>query len=281
MSLTASIVLHRTPPGQLLAAMRCLLGEEAVEHIYLVDNSPDDSLRRLCLGFGPRAEYLRVPNRGYGAGHNEALRLALRRGATFHLVLNADVCWEGSVLTPMLRYMKDHPDTGMMQPRIIYPDGALQLSARMLPTPLDLFAKRFLPPSLTRRRMERYLLAGRSHSEAFDCPYLCGSFLLMSTRALRLTGIFDERFFMYPEDIDITRRMHRSHRTLYWPHVTVTHVHAAASRRSLRMLRIHLFNMARYFAKYGWISDPSRRDMNRRLLQSTVPLDAPLSPARG
>lgn len=281
MSLTASIVLHRTPLGQLIAAMRCLLGEEAVEHIYLVDNSPDDSLRRLCIGFGPRAEYLRVPNRGYGAGHNEALRRALRRGAAFHLVLNADVCWEGSVLTPMLRYMKDHPDTGMMQPRIIYPDGALQLSARMLPTPLDLFAKRFLPQSLTRRRMERYLLARRSHSEPFDCPYLCGSFLLMSTSALRLTGIFDERFFMYPEDIDITRRMHSSHRTLYWPHVTVTHVHAAASRRSMRMLRIHLLNMARYFAKYGWISDPSRRDMNRRLLQSTIPLDAPLSPARG
>lgn len=281
MSLTASIVLHRTPVSQLRTVMRCLFGEEAVEHIYLVDNSPDDSLRALCLDFGPRAQYLRVPNRGYGAGHNEALRLALLRGSAYHLVLNADVCWEGCVLTPMLDYMRAHADTGMMQPRIIYPDGALQLSARMLPTPLDLFAKRFLPASLTRRRMERYLLARRSHSEAFDCPYLCGSFLLMSTEALRHTGIFDERFFMYPEDIDITRRIHLRYRTLYWPHVTVTHVHAAASRRSPRMLRIHISNMARYFAKYGWVADSGRREMNRRLLRSTLLLDSPISPARG
>lgn len=281
MTLTASIVLHRTPPAQLRTVMRCLLAEEAVERVYLVDNSPDDSLRPLSLSFGPRAVYMRVDNRGYGAGHNEALRRALLAGTEYHLVLNADVCWEGSMLAPMLRYMSEHPEVGMMQPRIIYPDGALQLSARMLPGPFDLLAKRFLPQSLTRRHMERYLLASRSHDEPFDCPYLCGSFLLMSARALRETGIFDERFFMYPEDIDITRRMHRRFRTLYWPLVTVTHVHAAASRRSGRMLRIHLRNMARYFSKYGWLRDPERRALNRRLLAATRPLPTPISGARG
>ena len=71
---------------------------------------------------------------------------------------------------------------------------------------------------------------------------------------------------MYPEDIDITRRIHRRWRTLYWPGTDIIHQHAAASRRNPRMFAIHLINMARYFNKWGWLRDEERDLFNSRLL---------------
>ena len=180
----------------------------------------------------------------------------------------ADVCWEGDVLTPLLNYLQENPDVGMVMPKTFYPDGDLQYTCRMLPTPFDLFAKRFLPASLTKKRMERYLLAPHNHDIAINCPYLLGSFLLFRNDALRQCGVFDECFFMYPEDIDITRRIHEHWRTMYWPGVSIIHEHAAASRKSFRMLRIHLVNMIKYFNKWGWLCDKKRRLYNRRLLNS-------------
>ena len=79
--------------------------------------------------------------------------------------------------------------------------------------------------------------------------------------------MFDPRFFMYPEDIDLTRRMHRLGHTVYWPHATIVHAHRAESKRSARMRRIHIVNMMRYFRKWGFFFDSERRHVNRRLMK--------------
>lgn len=253
-----------------------------MSRVYVIDNSDDDSLRAQ-LPADRRIDYRHVGNRGFGAGHNIALREVLVADpGGFHLVMNADVCWKGDVLGPLMDYMSANPDVGMAMPKVFYPDGALQYTCRMLPTPFDLLAKRFLPDVLTRRRMQRYLLAAHDHDRPLNCPYLLGSFLLFRNEALRECGVFDERFFMYPEDIDITRRLHQRWRTMYWPGVNIVHEHAAASRKSCRMLWIHLTNMVRYFNKWGWWSDSARRSLNRRLLQSISPIPPSSRPnARG
>lgn len=277
---TASIVTHRNLPRQLEKVLSCALAS-SIDVVYVIDNSPDDSLRKYAEH--PRVRYRHVENRGFGAGHNIAVREALADFTDYHLIINPDVWWEGDVVAPMVDFMerKENGDVGMLMPKLFYPDGTLQYSCRMLPTPWDLFAKRFLPPFLTARRMRRYLLAEADHDAVFNCPYLLGSFLLFRGDALRSEGLFDERFFMYPEDIDITRRMHRHWQTLYWPGVAVIHEHQAASRRSLKMLRIHLRNMIKYFDKWGWFFDGERRRFNRRLLDSMPRHGGAEAPGRG
>lgn len=279
--LTASIVVHRTPPQQLGKALECLLRSD-VQRIHIIDNSPDPSLHT-SLPLDPRIVYLHVENNGFGAGHNIAIREALESpGEGYHLVMNADVCWDGDVLEPLVGYLRDNPDVGMVMPKVFYPDGALQYTCRMLPTPFDLFAKRFLPESMVRKRMERYLLAEHDHNYPLNCPYLLGSFLLFRNAALKDCGLFDERYFMYPEDIDITRRIHTRWRTMYWPGTSIIHEHAAESRKSKKMFKIHVTNMIRYFNKWGWLIDPERRSLNRRLLHSITPLATGKKPdARG
>lgn len=74
-------------------------------------------------------------------------------------------------------------------------------------------------------------------------------------------------FFMYPEDIDITRRMHEKYLTIFFPEVSIVHAHAAASKTNKRMLKIHIFNMIKYFNKWGWLFDLKRRNINKRVLE--------------
>ena len=91
--------------------------------------------------------------------------------------------------------------------------------------------------------------------------------------ALKEVGLFDERFFMYPEDIDLTRRLHQRYQTLFYPEVSITHNHQKASYHSMRMLWIHCINMIRYFNKWGWIWDKERERINERVLQESNVID--------
>ena len=278
-----SIVAPRPPPAQFAAALASILRSEAVARVDIIDNSPDDSLRSHigeAAGGDRRVGYRHVENRGYGAGHNISMRESLEAGTDYHLVMNADVRWEGDVIGRMVELMESNPPVGLSMPRVRYPDGTLQYACRMLPPPFDDFAKRFLPKRFTARLMERYLLARADHSRSFPVPYLLGSFLFFRTDALRECGLFAERFVMYPEDIDISRRIHARRGCLYFAGAEIIHDHAAASRKSTKMLRIHIVNMIRYFNKWGWIFDRQRRKMNARLLAELPLADRP-EPGRG
>ncbi len=270
--LTASIVVHNTPALQLERALECLFRSD-VSTVYVIDNSPEDTLCHI-KSIDDRIIYRHVENNGFGAGHNIAIREILHDG-DFHIVMNADVYWDGDIVRQMIGYIGSREDVGMIAPKAFYPDGDLQYSCRMLPAPADLFVKRFLPCCLFKRRMERYLLAIHNHDETLNCPYLLGSFLLFRVKALRECGMFDERFFMYPEDIDITRRIHEKWKTIYYPAVSIVHEHGAASRKSFKMLWIHFTNMIKYFNKWGWLSDKKRSVINKTLLKnvSFVPQD--------
>lgn len=260
--LNVSIVTYRTPADEM---RRCLasLRSDAVRMIYVIDNASDPEMERLCRGLA-RVTYMAGDNVGYGAGHNKALRISLAdMSVRYHLVLNSDVSFSPEILPAMIDEMDRRPDVGQLHPLVLNPDGSCQYTVRRLPTPLDVFGRRFLPPGMMRKRNERYMLCHRPLDRELDVAYHQGSFMLLRLDALREVGLFDERFFMYPEDIDLTRRMHRRYKTLYWPGATVVHDHRAASYRSLRMTVIHAVNLARYFFKWGWWFDPERRAVNR------------------
>lgn len=258
--LTVSIVTYHTPVDELETCLASLTSR-CISQIYIVDNGSEDKLRRWA-GQHDRVVYIAADNPGFGAGHNLAIRRALDAGADYHLVLNSDVYFRPAVIDNIYSFMEANPGVGMLQPRITNPDGTMQYTCRRLPTPLDVFGRRFLPKFLNRRRDDRYLLKHLDFSVPHNIPYHQGSFMFIRTSALRQAGLFDERFFMYPEDIDLTRRIHRHYKTLYYPGVSIVHAHRAASYHNLRMTVIHAVNLARYFCKWGWFYDPERRRFN-------------------
>lgn len=242
--LTVSIVLyHPKWEQEVLPLLRTLLQVRDLERLYLIDNSPEDSGHVLTPD--SRVEYRHMGrNLGYGAAHNIALR---ETKAEYHLVLNSDIILRAEDVDAMVSHMAEHTEIAAMMPHVVGPDGRYQGLCRTLPSPWDLIRRRFLHLS------SRNVIAERDIPvQGLDIPYLSGCFMLLRTEAVRRVGYFDERFFMYPEDIDLSRRLHETGRTLYWPQVRIVHNHQRASYHSMRMLWIHAVNMCRYFNKWGW-----------------------------
>lgn len=262
--ITVSIVTYKTEIEEL---RHCLdsLSSSLVRKIYIVDNSRMQSISDFCKTYD-KVEYIPSNNVGYGAGHNIAIRKALKLGEKYHLVLNSDVYFGEDVLPKLVEYMDKNEDVAQVQPNVVYPDGTLQYGCRLLPSPFNLISRRFLFHEWNERINRRFLLYDFDRKSPMNLPYHQGSFMLFRTKCLEEVGLFDERFFMYPEDIDITRRMHKRYRTMFWPEVSIVHAHRAASYQSMRMLAIHSYNMIKYFNKWGWFFDKERSEWNRRIL---------------
>lgn len=260
---TVSIVTYKTDLEELKKCFDSI--KSVVDKIYVVDNSSQQYLKEFCH-CEENVEYIPSDNVGYGSAHNKAIRKALYLGAKYHLVLNSDVYFEPNVIEQLVRYMDSNYDVAMVQPNIIYPTGEMQYTCRLLPTPANLIFRRFLPKKMVEGMNYRYMLKMFDHKKELNVPYHQGSFMFFRTACFEKVGLFDERFFMYPEDIDITRRMHREYKTMFWPGVTVVHAHRAASYKSKKMLKIHMWNMIKYFTKWGWMFDSERRNWNRNLL---------------
>ena len=259
--LNVSIVLYRPDWEQVSALTHALLQSQRVNRVYWIDNSPQ-AAEQLPLQ-SERIQYQHNPtNLGYGAAHNIAIRESIYDNIPFHLVINPDIILDAKELDRMLDFVSQNPLVGSLMPKVTYPNGQLQYLCKLLPTPLDVFGRRFLPASWTAQRNHRYEMRASGYDKIMNIPYLSGCFMLLRTEAVKQVRLFDERFFMYPEDMDLTRRIHRNYLTVYFPHATIIHNHEKASYKSLKMLWIHMINMCRYFNKWGWFRDKERQLFN-------------------
>ena len=262
--LNASIVLYHPDWQQVTHLTEVILQSDYVDCVYWIDNSPTQhTFESLDL----RIKYRHNPyNMGYGAAHNIAIRESIYDDVPFHLVINPDIILTREALDSMLQFIAQHPEVGSLMPKVLYPNGEIQRLCKLLPSPMDVFGRRFLPSSWMRRRNQIYEMHASGYDRLMNVPYLSGCFMLLRTQAVLKARLFDERFFMYPEDMDLTRRIHRDYLTVFFPHATIIHNHERASYKSLKMLWIHVVNMCRYFNKWGWFYDPERKRMNQQAL---------------
>ena len=265
--LNISIVLyHPNWEQEVLPLVEQLLQVKNLRKIYLLDNSENREIHPKSEIKDPKLRYMHMDgNLGYGKAHNIALRESAYYKTDLHLVLNSDIRVSAADIDAMHDWMLANPEVGMLMPKVLNPDGTQQYVAKRLPSPLDVFGRRFLPAWLMARRNKRYELRDLDLNRPINAPYLSGCFMLLSTKAAVEAGLFDERYFMYPEDIDLTRTIHRNLLTLYYPQWTIVHAHACESYNNKHMLRIHIQNMCRYFNKWGWLFDRERCRFNRSL----------------
>ena len=264
-----SVVLYNTPKEQVERLISTCRNIDNLYRLYIIDNSavPSNEYAQTST----KVEYIfNNKNLGYGKAHNIALKKSLEQHIDYHLVVNADVEFSADTISALCKKMDDEQDIALLSPKIYYPNGEIQYLCKLLPTPIDLFGRRFLPESWTLKRKERYELHRSGYNQTMDIPYLSGCFMFLRVSALQDVGLFDERYFMYPEDIDLTRRLHRKYKTLFYPEVSVIHNHERASYKSWRMTLIHIQNMCRYFNKWGWLFDRERNNVNKTILKKYV-----------
>lgn len=264
-TLTGSIVLYKNAPDMVEKAVGSFFRSSPQSLLYIVDNSPEPALDTLRRDERIRYIFPRK-NLGFGAGHNLVLREVR---SEYHVIINPDVYFGPEVLPGLQAFMDQHPDVGHMMPRVLYPDGRMQYLCKLLPTPYTLIMRRFL--SFLKNRLidvnHRYELRFANHEKILDVPFLSGCFMFLRTRVLDQVGLFDERFFLYTEDTDLSRRIHRHYRTLYYPEVTIYHHHEQGSYKDSLLLLHNIFSAIRYFNKWGWAWDTERAVFNQRAIR--------------
>lgn len=267
-SLDVSMVLYHPEAAVLQDAVRSVA--EAADalraarpgsdvRLRLVDNAavPDRAaLERLLAAVGPGLPLEILAghgNVGYGAGHNRAIRSG--RG-DFHLVLNHDVRLDRTALVAAFDFLDAHPAVVLLSPRVRNPAGGREYICKRTPTLLDLALRGFAPAAVRARfarRLARYEMRDATGDRpAFGLEHAGGAFMLFRRPVLEALGGFDERFFLYFEDFDLSRRAARLGTVAYAPSVGMVHLGGGAARKGWLHRRLFVASAARFFAKHGW-----------------------------
>ena len=223
--------------------------------LYIVDNaSPDGCGDKLAATdfSDSRVEVIRLPgNLGFGGGHNAVLP---RLRSQVHFILNPDIVLESDVLHGLAAWLLECPDAAMATPQLYFPDGRIQHLPRRKPTPGALFARQLAPrmPGSVFDKADRHYTM---QDEDLTCPrqieFCTGSFMAVRTDVFRQIGGFDEDYFMYVEDADLTQKVLRCGKVYLVPQFRAVHAWHRAPMRDAGKFKMQLASMIRYFKKWG------------------------------
>jgi GT2 family glycosyltransferase len=266
LELSGSIVVYKSSRKLLEESILSFMEGAPGSILYVIDNSPTDEAR--WTSTYPQVKYIfNNANLGFGTAHNMALKEVMQL-SEYHLVLNPDVRFQPEVIRKMTDFMNENREVGLAMPKVLYPDGRLQYLCRLLPSPATLLLRRFSFPfrKMKEKMNHHYELQFSGYNKVMDVPFLSGCFMFLRMEAVRKTGLFDERIFLYTEDIDLTRRIHRYYRTVFFPDAVVYHHHVRESYKSLRSFIHHAYSAAAYFNKWGWFVDQERKAINKNII---------------
>jgi GT2 family glycosyltransferase len=263
---TISIVLFNNNYSTIKKAIDSFLALEIDFKLYLIDNSPTNELQSLKID--TRIEYYHNPsNPGFGFAHNIAIKNAIKNDAKYHFVVNPDIYFEGDVISEMVQFMSSDKTIGMMMPKILNTDGTTQYLPKLLPTPFSILKRKLkFSKKVYNKFISRYELRDIPSDMIYNAPVLSGCFTLFSTEALQKIGFYDDSFFMYFEDWDISRRMHQKYKTIYFPKVSITHEYESGANKNKKLFIIFIKSAYNFFNKWGWIFDNERIKINKEAL---------------
>jgi GT2 family glycosyltransferase len=248
------IIVNYNTRDLLRDCLRSIYGSQGDFHyeVIVVDNcSPDDSVEMVRQEF-PQARLIASEiNRGYAYANN----LGFRQARGHHLLLlNPDTVLPPTALQGMLDFMEEHPDAGVAGPKLVLADGSLDLACRRSFPTLDVAFYRLV--GLSRRypnspRYNRYNLGYLDPNQVAEVDSVVGAFMCIRREALDQAGFFDERFFMYAEDIDLCYRIKVDHgwKVYYNPAVVVTHYKAQSTRKRFARMTIEFYRAMWLFHK--------------------------------
>lgn len=223
--------------------------------LILIENDSGDKLSDLIEGLENCKLIESDKNLGMGGGNNLGIKVS---SGEFILILNPDTELKPSAVKLMINYIKQNDDVYVVGPKLLNPDMSLQYSCSYFPRPWTPIFRRTFLGKFFKRHLDWFLMKDFDHATIREVDWLMGSCLLI--RKNDFAG-FDERFFMYFEDIDVCRRAwHFGKKVIYHPEAEVIHHHARESAKKPwylgifknKLTREHIKSWIKYFIKWGF-----------------------------
>ena len=269
--LSASVVLFNSSPellkrtleslhrSALFARAAACLSRVSVE---IVDNSSDTQFRldtSRVIAALPQTDffsvrYSRLPdNRGFGAGHNSVIPAL---DSDIHLVLNPDAeLAEDALCIGLISLSEDH-GIALLCPKVSGVDGRQEFLCKRYPSVLALMLRAFAPRFLRRlfrSRLHHYEMRNVCNGEQeADVLLASGCFMLIPTRALRAVGGFDDDYFLYFEDFDLSLRLGGQGRLVFNPAMQIVHHGGYAASKGFKHVKYFIKSGITFFNQHGW-----------------------------
>lgn len=246
------VVVNHNTRDDLLGCLESLAGAGA-DVVAVADSGSSDGSLAAVAAAHPDVIRVALPNLGFGRGANAGVaRLAEEGALDAYVVANADTRFGPGSVAALGAYLVDHPDVGALGPKVVFPDGRLQLSARSfpdIPTAIGHAVFGLLWPANPWTR--RYRLTDWDHASERDVDWLSGCCVAVRRQAFEDVGGFDPAYFMFVEDVDLCWRLGEAGwRVVFAPVAEVVHaVGASVGGRRTRMVWEHARSLDRFFAR--------------------------------
>ncbi len=229
------------------------------EHeIIVVDNASADGLDAIVKEKFDKVKFIQSKiNGGFAYGNNLGIRQA---SGKYIMICNPDLAILTDAFQRMVSYMENHPIVGLAGPRLINADQSIQYSCTDFPDwHLPIYRRTLFSESESGKIwLDKYLLKNLDHRKNFFVPALFGACLIARKSAIDQVGLLDERFFMYMEDLDWSRRFwEKGFKVAYVGEAEVIHLHRRQSAADnlpksffSRSARHHIISFIKYLVKY-------------------------------
>lgn len=217
------------------------------KHVFVIDNSDiKNTIEKLEEKYDTLTVIRAGTNLGFGKAHNLVIG---QLKSNYHAIVNPDIELCSDTISSIFKFMDDD-SIGMCIPRLLDQQGNIQNAYRREVTVLDIVLRTALP-FLHKSRQKYHSMQDMDYSKPFHVPFAQGSFLVIRTELWKQLRGFDDRYFMYMEDADLSFRVNQLSRVMYCPDACAIHTWERGSHKNLRLMIIHMASVWKYFLKWG------------------------------
>lgn len=254
-----SIIIVSWNTGDLLE--KCLRSVQkdlagSMAEVFVIDNNSSDNTVEMIKEKFPRVKVIANKyNTGFAKANNQGIKEAT---GDYILLLNPDTELFPDTISKSIEFMASHPDCGVMGPKMLYVDNKLQPSVRRFPTVWPIFLMLIKAPKIFKniKSINNYLATDFDYTKEQVVDQVMGAYMITKMEVLNKTGLLDEKFFIWFEEVDFCLRVVKAgYKVFYNPEVKVIH-HGGksfAQQKTINKQKMFFQSAWKYFIKNGFI----------------------------
>lgn len=257
LKISVAVVLYNPSRENIMRTIRNFNNLNKLENkysfeFYAIDNSSDIKCVKELKEQSKNCQNLiikhLVTNKGFGAGHNSVIN---DLNSEFHIIMNPDIELDDLYgFDRAIEYMVSHRKVVLISPMIENADGTIQYLNRRKHTVFDLLL-RFVGPNILKKRQDYFVKKSTGYDKIQPDENATGCFMILRTSIFKHLKGFDEKFFLYFEDADLSYRFEQKGSVIFYPYFHVKHIWKR-DNHSISGINHEIKSMVVFFNKWGW-----------------------------